>query len=94
MALHDKRKPLDPATSIELSPYRDMIANIFFAQGSNPAASAPAPAKKEPPPPTLTPLEKRLLDMGPIRDNGSDKFFGMENVSVRLHCDLLCGFVF
>jgi hypothetical protein len=29
----------------------------------------------------MTPLEKRLLDMGPIREDGSDKFYGMENVS-------------
>jgi ubiquitin carboxyl-terminal hydrolase 9/13 len=28
----------------------------------------------------MTPLEKRLLDMGTIREDGSDKFFGMENV--------------
>jgi ubiquitin carboxyl-terminal hydrolase 9/13 len=27
----------------------------------------------------MTPLEKRLLDMGPIREDGSDKFYGMEN---------------
>ena len=28
----------------------------------------------------LTPLEKMLLNAGPIRPDGSDKFFGMENV--------------
>lgn len=32
----------------------------------------------------MTPLEKLLLDMGPIRGDGSDKFYGMENVS--LYC--------
>lgn len=34
--------------------------------------------------PQISPLEKRLQDLGAIRDDGSDKFFGMENVSVRL----------
>jgi ubiquitin carboxyl-terminal hydrolase 9/13 len=40
------------------------------------------PVKKDPQTPQITPLEKRLQDMGPIRVDGSDKFFGMENVSV------------
>lgn len=30
----------------------------------------------------MSPLEKKLQDIGPIRNDGSDKFFGMENVSV------------
>ena len=41
------------------------------------------PAKKDPNAPQLTPLEKHLLNAGPIRDDGSDKFFGMENVSPK-----------
>lgn len=32
----------------------------------------------------MTPLEKMLTELGPIRTDGSDKFFGMENVSVYL----------
>lgn len=32
----------------------------------------------------MTPLEKMLQDMGSIREDGSDKFFAMENVSLRL----------
>ncbi|KAL8842537.1 MAG: hypothetical protein Q9170_000491 [Blastenia crenularia] len=36
-------------------------------------------SKKDPNTPPLTPLEKHLLDAGPIRNDGSDKFFGMEN---------------
>ncbi|KAF9892003.1 hypothetical protein FE257_002967 [Aspergillus nanangensis] len=47
--------------------------------GSNTPSSGPTPAKKEPPPPPLTPLEKMLQEMGSIREDGSDKFFGMEN---------------
>ena len=88
MTLHDKRKFLYSASSIQLRFYRILDANIFLLQGSNPATVAATPAKKEPPAPGMTPLEKRLQDMGPIRDNGSDKFFGMENVSVSFHCDL------
>lgn len=37
-------------------------------------------AKKDPNAPQLTPLEKHLQDAaGPIRPDGSDKFFGFEN---------------
>lgn len=35
--------------------------------------------------PQPSPLEKRLKDMGPIRGDGSDKFFGMENVRLSPH---------
>ena len=37
--------------------------------------------KKDPNAPQPTPLEKLLSDAGPLRGDGSDKFFGMENVS-------------
>jgi len=56
---------------------------LNFAQASNPTAAAP-PAKKDLQAPQISPLEKRLQDMGAIRDDGSDKFFGMENVSFGL----------
>ena len=32
----------------------------------------------------MTPLEKMLQDMGSVREDGSDKFFGMENVSLPI----------
>ncbi|KAL1953787.1 hypothetical protein VTO42DRAFT_2248 [Malbranchea cinnamomea] len=44
-------------------------------------ASSTSPAKKDQGPPPLTPLQKMLLDAGPLRGDGSDKFFGMENVN-------------
>ncbi|KAJ5172992.1 hypothetical protein N7492_005585 [Penicillium capsulatum] len=53
---------------------------------SNPSP-VPAPPKKEPQPPPMSPLEKRLLDMGPIRGDGSDKFFGMENYGNTCYCN-------
>ena len=53
---------------------------------SNPSPGS-SPAKKDPNALQVTPLEKYLLDvpLGPSRDNGSDKFWGLENVSLRLH---------
>lgn len=54
----------------------------FFAQAANPPATAP-PVKKDLQVPQISPLEKRLQDMGSIRGDGSDKFYGMENVSSR-----------
>ncbi|KAL8800144.1 MAG: hypothetical protein Q9182_005382 [Xanthomendoza sp. 2 TL-2023] len=48
-------------------------------QAASPSAGS-STAKKDSNAPPLTPLEKHLLDAGPIRNDGSDKFFGMENV--------------
>ena len=36
--------------------------------------------KKEDPTKDLSPVEKLLYNAGPIRPDGSDKFFGLENV--------------
>ncbi|KAJ5295981.1 hypothetical protein PENANT_c001G10417 [Penicillium antarcticum] len=64
----------------------------LFSKGSksNGAATAPsttaAPVKKELTP-QISPLEKRLQDMGSIRDDGSDKFFGMENYGNTCYCN-------
>jgi ubiquitin carboxyl-terminal hydrolase 9/13 len=38
--------------------------------------------KKDEPQLDLTPVEKLLHNAGPIREDGSDKFFGLENVRV------------
>ncbi|KAE8351915.1 putative ubiquitin carboxyl-terminal hydrolase creB [Aspergillus coremiiformis] len=35
----------------------------------------------------MTPLEKMLQDMGAIREDGSDKFFGMENFGNTCYCN-------
>jgi len=54
-----------------------------FKPGSTPSsqsAAATAAAKKDLNVPVPTPLEKHLQDVpGPIRPDGSDKFFGFEN---------------
>ncbi|KAL8721561.1 MAG: hypothetical protein Q9225_001769 [Loekoesia sp. 1 TL-2023] len=49
-------------------------------QASNPSGGSSA-SKRDPNATPLTPLEKHLLDAGPVRNDGSDKFFGMENRS-------------
>ncbi|KAI0102140.1 cysteine proteinase [Nemania sp. FL0031] len=43
--------------------------------------------KKEEPAPELTPLEKMLQNAGAIRQDGSDKFFGMENFGNTCYCN-------
>ncbi|KAI9687065.1 MAG: hypothetical protein M1822_002475 [Bathelium mastoideum] len=42
-------------------------------------STAVAPTKKDPNLPQPSPLEKLLADAGPLRADGSDKFFGFEN---------------
>lgn len=70
-----------PVRPFELGP--QLTCNCYFAQASNPPATAP-PVKKDLQVPQISPLEKRLQDMGSIRGDGSDKFYGMENVSLGL----------
>ncbi|KAM7197801.1 ubiquitin C-terminal hydrolase [Naviculisporaceae sp. PSN 640] len=45
------------------------------------------PKKKEEPSPELTPLEKLLQGAGPVREDGSDKFFGLENFGNTCYCN-------
>lgn len=40
------------------------------------------PIRKDANAPEATPLEKLLVNAGPVRADGSDKFFGFENVSL------------
>ncbi|KAL8690218.1 MAG: hypothetical protein Q9224_004457 [Gallowayella concinna] len=56
-----------------------LLAKIRSSTAASPSTGS-STAKKDPNAPPLTPLEKHLLDAGPIRNDGSDKFFGMENV--------------
>jgi len=53
---------------------------ILIQSPASPTSNSPA-TKKDPNAPQPTPLEKLLADAGPIRGDGSDKFFGFENVS-------------
>lgn len=48
----------------------------------------PSPAKKDPNAPQITPLEKHLADVtGPVRPDGSDKYFGFENYGSTCYCN-------
>ncbi|KAF2869342.1 hypothetical protein BDV95DRAFT_577115 [Massariosphaeria phaeospora] len=60
-----------------------------FKPGTNPTSptSSNPPAKKDPNAPQPTPLEKLLADAGPIRGDGSDKFFGFENFGSTCYCN-------
>ncbi|KAB5579874.1 ubiquitin carboxyl-terminal hydrolase [Coniochaeta sp. 2T2.1] len=51
------------------------------------AGSASPKNKKEEPAPELTPLEKILQNAGPVREDGSDKFFGLENFGNTCYCN-------
>lgn len=56
-------------------------------QGTSGSNGTAAPAKKDPNAPQPTKLEKHLKDVtGPVRIDGSDKFFGFENVSCYQAC--------
>lgn len=57
------------------------------AGSSGSSANAAAGKKKEEPAPELTPLEKMLQNAGPIRDDGGDKFFGLENFGNTCYCN-------
>ncbi|EPS33400.1 ubiquitin carboxyl-terminal hydrolase CreB [Penicillium oxalicum 114-2] len=66
------------------------MKGLFSPRRGNgaPTNLAPAPApKKDLQTPQISPLEKRLQDMGPIRGDGSDKFFGMENYGNTCYCN-------
>lgn len=57
------------------------LANLPYLQATtNGANNAALKNKKEEPAPEPTPLEKMLQNAGPVREDGSDKFFGLENV--------------
>ena len=58
-----------------------VLANLPYLQATtNGANNAALKNKKEEPAPEPTPLEKMLQNAGPVREDGSDKFFGLENV--------------
>lgn len=61
-----------------------LIRFLYAIQGASNTANGSSPAKKDHNASQLTPLERHLTDAGPLRTDGSDKFFGMENVSDSL----------
>ncbi|PVH98184.1 cysteine proteinase [Periconia macrospinosa] len=63
------------------------FSRIKGGAGPTSPATSQTPAKKDPNAPQLTPLEKLLADAGPVRDDGSDKFFGFENFGSTCYCN-------
>ncbi|KIX01726.1 uncharacterized protein Z518_09452 [Rhinocladiella mackenziei CBS 650.93] len=63
----------------------------FFGKLKSQNATSPAvgstAAKKDHHAPLPTPLERMLVNAGPIRNDGSDKFFGMENFGNTCYCN-------
>ncbi|KIW83523.1 hypothetical protein Z517_02768 [Fonsecaea pedrosoi CBS 271.37] len=63
----------------------------FFGKLKSQNASSPAvgasTAKKDANAPLPTPLERMLANAGPLRNDGSDKFFGMENFGNSCYCN-------
>ena len=59
------------------------MASFFNRMRSSAGTSGPSagtsPSKKDPNAPQPTALERHLLDAGPLREDGSDKFWGLEN---------------
>jgi hypothetical protein len=53
-------------------------------QGPTSPSVGSSPSKKDAASLPQTPLEKLLSNAGPIREDGSDKFFGMENVCLPI----------
>lgn len=54
---------------------------------SNTANNVSPNKKKDEVAPELTPLEKMLQNAGPIRDDGTDKFLGLENFGNTCYCN-------
>lgn len=64
------------------------LQRIRVGSGSSKTESNASPKnKKEEPAPELTPLDKLLQDVGPLREDGSDKFFGLENFGNTCYCN-------
>ncbi|CAK7225451.1 hypothetical protein SCUCBS95973_005869 [Sporothrix curviconia] len=57
------------------------------AAAANAANNIAQNKKKDDPPLEQTPLEKMLLNAGPVRDDGTDKFFGLENFGNTCYCN-------
>ncbi|KAL1849288.1 hypothetical protein Plec18170_007580 [Paecilomyces lecythidis] len=64
------------------------LKNLRGNGGNTNPTVGPSPPKKDPAAPPITPLERMLQDVGgPVKEDGSDKFFGMENYGNTCYCN-------
>ncbi|KAJ9246985.1 hypothetical protein DTO207G8_8445 [Paecilomyces variotii] len=64
------------------------LRNLRGNGGNSNPSVGPSPPKKDSTAPQITPLERMLQDVeGPVKEDGSDKFFGMENYGNTCYCN-------
>ncbi|KAJ9292989.1 hypothetical protein DTO271G3_8287 [Paecilomyces variotii] len=64
------------------------LRNLRGNGGNSNPSVGPSPPKKDTTAPLITPLERMLQDVGgPVKEDGSDKFFGMENYGNTCYCN-------
>jgi len=67
------------------------MTSFFNRMRSSAGTSSPSagssPSKKDANASQVTTLERHLLDAGPLRDDGSDKFWGLENFGNTCYCN-------
>ncbi|KAK5657099.1 hypothetical protein OQA88_3627 [Cercophora sp. LCS_1] len=63
------------------------VIKVSGAGSSKTDSNASPKGKKDEPAVELTPLDKMLQNAGPLREDGSDKFFGLENFGNTCYCN-------
>ncbi|PHH74172.1 hypothetical protein CDD80_3267 [Ophiocordyceps camponoti-rufipedis] len=67
--------------------FLNKIKSASSASSSQSPRDAQPNKKKEDSVPDVTPLERMLLNAGPLRDDASDRFFGFENFGNTCYCN-------
>jgi hypothetical protein len=70
-------------SAVRLSYFFHVGATNIPTTQNTAAARVGHSSKRDANAPNPSPLERLIADAGPIREDGSDKFFGLENVSLR-----------
>ena len=81
----NRRQPIGLEIQSILVPAGDSFCKFIWltrsiSQGTSSPSTGSSPSKKDANGPQISALEKHLLESGPIREDGSDKFWGLENV--------------
>ncbi|TPX08912.1 uncharacterized protein E0L32_009616 [Thyridium curvatum] len=87
----NKRAPLRLESTrvppLSRTPSANTKSLTFQGTAGGTTGTAVAHKKKDEPPVEVTPLEKMLANAGPVREDGTDKFFGMENFGNTCYCN-------